>query len=392
MVTVAMVIIIIKAFIGSAIAKESGEMGVKGATKITSIYRTQGTHPTNSTLGGNHGDITMQGRHGDSPPHAHFTVGSIPPLNPAQIDEIGRNCLKFITNMLWKCLKQAFTDYIQDEIRNVVLDQLSKKLETIRKNRDLIGIADEIYFIVNEILLVNNIQKATISACSLTGRMIAYNLKENIEQETKKPLMCNVCDGKLRYIDKYGSWWCDSCEKYDIEIFNPTDIRLTKELDRVIMSLRGSISDNRYDEILEVRGKNEYLKSIKVQEINDHYPEIMNEKFLSSEEDEIVCWDFIENHSKRNSRYHGAENNYVSTPSKHYMEKEGGVIAPLRVQKEENEIIESKKNVYQYPCQKCGTILRFIYRYQMWWCDGCEKYIGEKESNNLDEFPFEEDF
>ena len=239
-VTAAVAIVVIKALAGGAVAAKGGvKAGAKAATKLSGRYGAQSTH--GGTLGHQaphyaprgieagqghispqgHGDIALHGRQGYSPPHGHLPTQPIPPLNPAQIGEIGRNLSTYISDMLWKCLKQAFTDYIHDEIRSKVLDQLSKRIKTIRDNRDLIGAADEMYFIINEILLANNIRQATISACSLSARMIADNLREIIERETKrtkgtkKPSACSVCGEELHYVDKYDRWWCDRCEQYD---------------------------------------------------------------------------------------------------------------------------------------------------------------------------------
>ncbi len=55
---------------------------------------------------------------------------------------------------------------------------------------------------------------------------------------------------------------------------------------------------------------------------------------------------------------------------------EEGILEPYDGYYEEEPQAEWAEEYPQYPCKTCGTMLKFIDEYQRWWCDGCRNYVG----------------
>ena len=414
-VTAAVAIVVVKALAGSAVAAKGGtKAGAKGADRVYDSYRTgkgrpsgshQSGHPSHGHQAGKgrpsgshhsghpssghqageghlsprtEGNLSMRGH--DPSAYGHLASQPLPPLDPAQIAEVGRNVTDFIGDSLLKCLKQAFSNYIESEIRRVVLQQLSKRLEIVRNNVELIQTADEIYFYINEILLANNINQAAISVCSLSAENILHRLRARIFVDGEKELrLCSACGDNLVFVKKYDRWWCDKCQLYDGDGGNEP----RNKKDRKNCSHCGNSLDHveKYDRWWCDNCQQYDPGAVPKQKTKDkHECSSCGHGLVHVEKYDRWWCDLCQQYDRGAALGQPVKDKNKCSSCGHglvYVEKYDRWWCE-RCQQYDRDTTPKEPKEDKNKCSACGYGLVYVDKYDRWWCDGCRQYDGKE--------------
>ena len=151
---------------------------------------------------------------------------------------------------------------------------------------------------------------------------------------------CGICGEVPRFEDQYQMWWCDSCSRYIEE----TDLE--------------PYSDND-DEVPEAEWADE----------PSQYPCKECGTLLHFVHEYSMWWcdgcgKYVGGDSGAGSQAASAGQDQTD----HSQTADAGLARTSR-----SQAIDENR------CHDCGDTLRFIDQYRMWWCETCQKYIGEEE-------------
>lgn len=199
---------------------------------------------------------------------------------------------------------------------------------------------------------------------------------EGVSMEDVSVNPCKSCGDILRFIEEYDRWWCDRCGKYE---GTDDDAPLGSFLSEEYTALETARNKEGRTAIPE-SGPNITQESPACENCRSNLRFIdayqmwwcdKCEKYLGEGVEEAQVSDRgissgapggrtggdIERSSRRTEgRYDEGRGD------QYHLDRGYGESAPA-------------PDMPQYPCRKCGTLLKFIDKYDKWWCDGCYEYV-----------------
>jgi len=198
---------------------------------------------------------------------------------------------------------------------------------------------------------------------------------EGVSMEDVSVHPCRSCGNILRFIEEYGKWWCDPCGKYEgDEDEAPLGSFLSDEFSALEAARNRSGRDTAPETGPRITQESPSCESCR-----------SNMRFIDAYQ---MWWcDRCEKYLGEDVGGAHADGPDVSssTPGR---DRAGMERSPREREGRYDEGREAQYHLEegygqaspapdmpQYPCRKCGTLLKFIDQYEKWWCDGCYEYV-----------------
>jgi len=215
----------------------------------------------------------------------------------------------------------------------------------------------------------------------------AFTAEPEIESHPgNENLVCSTCGSAVSFEDQYQMWWCSGCSRYiEGDMVGPdtgiseggkTEYPCNKCGDGLVFvdEYQRWWCDTCRRYIGDDIESHEELEETDDIGAGKHGPQA---DWQDQGQHGAVSQDPSCNNCGGSLRFIDTYGMWWCDPCDKYLGEDEGTTAKTAVQSNDGGRNEkpSAPTQPQYPCRDCGTNLKFVEQHQRWWCDGCGGYI-----------------